>query len=298
MELTVFTPVYNRKELLKTLYVSLLKQSLYAFIWMIVDDGSTDGVAEEILAWKADAPFEIQLIQQNNQGKHVAHNTAVKACRTNLFVCVDSDDELMPDAVKKILEAHHRETDKEVLGFYFRKIDTNGVISGGTFQPNNSYIGLREIYHKYGFKGELVIVLKTKYAKMASFPVFPGEKFVSELVYYNEIDGIAPMRWIDDVIYRYEYQETGYSKNSNRLIANNPYGAAVGYFSEAQYATKILQRVKAYSEYLAISDVFDLEKVIIEKTGHRKVDLIEKALARVLISHYKSLFIQIQNGER
>lgn len=298
MELTVFTPVYNRKELLKNLYVSLLKQSSFEFIWMIVDDGSTDGVAEEISAWKADAPFEIQLIQQNNQGKHVAHNTAVKACMTNLFVCVDSDDELMPDAVKKILEANQREADKAVLGFYFRKVDTNGVISGGNFQLNNSYIGLREIYHKYGFKGELVIVLKSKYAKMASFPVFPGEKFVSELVYYNEIDGLAPMCWIDDVIYRYEYQETGYSKNSNRLIANNPYGAAAGYFSEAQYATKILQRVKAYSEYLAISDVFDLKKVIIEKTGHRKVNLVEKALARVFINHYKSLFIQIQNGER
>ena len=298
MELTVFTPVYNRKELLKNLYVSLLKQSDFKFIWMIVDDGSTDGVAEEISAWKADAPFEIQLIQQNNQGKHVAHNTAVKACKTNLFVCVDSDDELMPDAVKKILEANQRETGKEVLGFYFRKVDTNDVISGGNFQPNNSYIGLREIYHKYGFKGELVIVLKSKYAKMASFPVFPGEKFVTELVYYNEIDGLAPMCWIDDVIYRYEYQETGYSKNSNRLIANNPYGAAAGYFSEAQYATKTLQRVKAYSEYLAISDVFDLKKVIIEKTGHRKVNLVEKALARVFINHYKSLFIQIQNGER
>jgi hypothetical protein len=115
---------------------------------------------------------------------------------------------------------------------------------------------------------------------------------------YNEIDGLAPMCWIDDVIYRYEYQETGYSKNSNRLIANNPYGAAAGYFSEAQYATKTLQRVKAYSEYLAISDVFDLKKVIIEKIGHRKVNLVEKALARVFINHYKSLFIQIQNGER
>ena len=39
---------------------------------------------------------------------------------TNLFVCVDSDDELMPDAVKKILEANPRAADKAVLGFYFR----------------------------------------------------------------------------------------------------------------------------------------------------------------------------------
>ncbi|MDO5573195.1 MAG: glycosyltransferase, partial [bacterium] len=42
MLLTVFTPTYNRRELLGRVYQSLLAQTDLNFIWLIVDDGSTD----------------------------------------------------------------------------------------------------------------------------------------------------------------------------------------------------------------------------------------------------------------
>ena len=41
--LTVFTPTYNRKEKLGSVYSSLIDQTDKDFIWMIVDDGSDDG---------------------------------------------------------------------------------------------------------------------------------------------------------------------------------------------------------------------------------------------------------------
>lgn len=298
MKLTIFTPVYNRRVLLGKLYESLLKQTVYEFIWMIVDDGSTDCVGEDVIDWKAQAPFEIVYIRQENQGKHIAHNTAVEACKTPLFVCVDSDDRLLPNAVEKILEIDCHELKKDIMGYYFRKIDTKGIISGGEFDLSSPYVGLRELYHKYNFKGELVIVLKTKYAKRASFPAFSGERFVSELVYYNELDRIAPMRWVDDVIYEYEYQDSGYSRNSNRLIANNPYGAAVGYLSEAKYATKCLQKAKSYAEYLAICKVFGLEKTKVEHEIQMEYYFVEHKLANLLMRHYEKLFLQIKKGER
>lgn len=40
--LTILTPTYNRAYILPQLYESLLKQTEPDFIWMIVDDGSTD----------------------------------------------------------------------------------------------------------------------------------------------------------------------------------------------------------------------------------------------------------------
>ena len=41
---TVFTPVYNRKNLIGNLYQSLLSQTYKNFEWIIVDDGSTDDI--------------------------------------------------------------------------------------------------------------------------------------------------------------------------------------------------------------------------------------------------------------
>ena len=51
--LTVFTPAYNREKLLKRLYDSLVNQTCKDFVWLIVDDGSTDntyGVAQSLAA--------------------------------------------------------------------------------------------------------------------------------------------------------------------------------------------------------------------------------------------------------
>lgn len=48
MKFTVFTPTFNRKELLEKLYKSLQKQTFKDFEWLIVDDGSTDGTKEKV----------------------------------------------------------------------------------------------------------------------------------------------------------------------------------------------------------------------------------------------------------
>ena len=42
MNITVFTPTYNRANLLPKLYDSLKKQNFKLFEWLIVDDGSSD----------------------------------------------------------------------------------------------------------------------------------------------------------------------------------------------------------------------------------------------------------------
>ena len=42
-KLTVFTPAYNRAHTLPRTYESLCRQSCKDFVWLIVDDGSSDG---------------------------------------------------------------------------------------------------------------------------------------------------------------------------------------------------------------------------------------------------------------
>ena len=49
---TVFTPVYNRKNLIGNLYQSLLSQTYKNFEWIIVDDGSTDDIDEIIKSYQ------------------------------------------------------------------------------------------------------------------------------------------------------------------------------------------------------------------------------------------------------
>ena len=75
--ITVFTPAYNRAHTIGRTYESLLKQSNKDFIWLIVDDGSSDNTQELVKDWMSkDNGFEIRYIHKENGGMHTAHNVA------------------------------------------------------------------------------------------------------------------------------------------------------------------------------------------------------------------------------
>ena len=50
-KITVFTPSYNRAYCLSQCYESLIRQSCINFIWLIIDDGSTDNTKEKVDNW-------------------------------------------------------------------------------------------------------------------------------------------------------------------------------------------------------------------------------------------------------
>ena len=50
--ITVFTPTYNRANLLPRCYESMRRQTNHDFIWMVIDDGSTDSTRELVQLWQ------------------------------------------------------------------------------------------------------------------------------------------------------------------------------------------------------------------------------------------------------
>ena len=106
--LTIFTPTFNRAELLKRVYDSLLRQREKNFSWLIVDDGSTDNTKEVVEEWLREGRINIQYEYQENGGKMRAHNQGVNLCNTELFLCLDSDDFLTEDAVEIILSCYEK----------------------------------------------------------------------------------------------------------------------------------------------------------------------------------------------
>ena len=102
--LTVFTPTYNRAYILPKCYESLTKQTCKEFVWVIIDDGSTDDTAELVKKWIEEDKIEIRYYYQDNKGMHGAHNKAYEVIDTELNVCIDSDDYMTDDAVEIIVD--------------------------------------------------------------------------------------------------------------------------------------------------------------------------------------------------
>ena len=67
-EITIFTPTYNRANLLTRLYQSLKMQTCREFQWLIVDDGSTDDTKNMVEKFIQDDEIAIKYYYQKNSG--------------------------------------------------------------------------------------------------------------------------------------------------------------------------------------------------------------------------------------
>lgn len=100
--LTVFTPTFNRAECLKKGYEALCRQTCKEFVWLVVDDGSTDQTRLLVEQWsRQEKGFEVRYIYKENGGLHTGYNVAIANIDTELSVCIDSDDYMPDDAVEK-----------------------------------------------------------------------------------------------------------------------------------------------------------------------------------------------------
>lgn len=297
MKLTVFTPTYNREYCLSDLYVSLCKQTCRDFTWLVIDDGSSDNTEELIAGFKSENKISIKYIKQINAGKHVAMNRAFDECKTELIICVDSDDSLTEDAVAIILNKYYNES-RQILGLYFRRVHKDGSRGASEYPKDLKYVGITDLYHDYDFHGDTAIVLRTDLIDKFRFPVFAEERFVTERVFYNLINTIAPMLLCEDEIYISDYLSDGYTKNAVKLAINNPYGSAMAFLSESIYGNKIIYRSKNYAEYLAFIDLFHLDETRLNK--YTKPNRLIHILGHLCSPHYKQLYgiqrKQVQEG--
>ena len=226
--LTVFTPAYNRAETLKRTYESLCEQDCKEFIWLIVDDGSTDDTQELVQNWiKKNNGFEIKYIYKENGGMHTAHNVAYENITTELNVCIDSDDRLAAGAVTKIKNKWNKVKNKGYAGIIGLDADLNtGRVIGKGFPK-----GMKETtlggYYAGGGQGDKKLVYRTDIINsVPSYPVFPGEKYVGLAYKCTLIDQKYKLSVLNEVLCDVEYQADGSSGTMYQQYLKNPKGFA------------------------------------------------------------------------
>ena len=70
--LTIFTPAYNRAKFLPRAFEALKRQTLKDFIWMIIDDGSTDNTEEVVEA--SNELNDIDNIETQNESNEITED--------------------------------------------------------------------------------------------------------------------------------------------------------------------------------------------------------------------------------
>ncbi|MCD8327244.1 MAG: glycosyltransferase family 2 protein [Lachnospiraceae bacterium] len=225
--LTVFTPAYNRAKLLTRCYESMKRQTDKNFIWMIIDDGSTDNTRQLAEGWvKSEKDFAVEYYYKENGGKYTVYNEAIAHIQTELCVCIDSDDYMPDDAVEKIRSFWAENGSEEYAGIvgldYYA--DGSGIV-GGDPLPDQKAVNLIDLLiGKYPIhNGDRTDVVRTDlYKRFAPMKVFPGEKYFETHYLHLQISQSYDFLVLNENLRFVEYQEGGLSSNVFKLYRNSP----------------------------------------------------------------------------
>ncbi len=223
--ITVFTPAYNRADLLERCYESMKRQTDKRFIWMIVDDGSTDNTREVVAAWIAETTdFEIQYYYKENGGLHTAYNEAIAHIETDLCVCIDSDDFMPDDAIEKILNFWDAHGSNEYAGIVGLDFDLDGKVIGDPL-PDQKTVNLIDLLTgKYAINnGDRTNVVRTElYKQVAPQEGFPGEKQFNPHYMHLQISMKYDFLVLNENLRFVDYQEGGMSASMYKQYLNSP----------------------------------------------------------------------------
>lgn len=262
--ITIFTPAYNRANLLPRLFSSLKGLENKNFEWIIVDDGSSDNTKDLIDNYiNENTDFPIYYYYQENQGKHIAINNGIEKAKGELFFIVDSDD-FLPSNSLNILQEYYPiiEGQTNIVSLVGRIFFENRENINFPFE--NLIASSFEASKKYKL-GDVAEVYKTKILKQYKFPKFEGEKFCTEALVWNRISKKYKQYYFNEIIYNSEYQEEGLTSNYWKLLLNNPNGSLL-YFKELlQFSLTKKQKKEALKAYNNIAKVNGYTKFSIFK---------------------------------
>jgi CDP-glycerol glycerophosphotransferase len=125
---SIIVPTYNRETLLsKALHsvFSQIRQDVFRFEILVVDDGSTDGTFDVVDKFQKEYQVPIRYFFQENSGVGKARNTGLQhiSNESDYVIFLDSDDEFKEDLlfsiVSKYNELKNRDIYEKTIGLYF-----------------------------------------------------------------------------------------------------------------------------------------------------------------------------------
>lgn len=252
-KITIITPTYNRAHTLPIAYEGLKKQSFRDFVWIIMDDGSTDNTAKTVEKFLTENLFEIQYFKDRNRHKFLTVLESIRKVKTPYFMILDSDDTYPEDAMEiLILEAEKIENQEDFIGIMGLSADENGNIVGDRY-PGNGFDGsIFDMRYKYNIKGDKngIFFTESYQKEIASkdFSKYENKGYIPQSVIFNDYDAKGlKTRFINKIVRYYLYDEADSASVSNtRWTGKNVFGLREGHLSFLNsYGAKLFLYPKA-----------------------------------------------------
>ncbi len=271
--LTIFTPTYNRKDLLPNLYTSLLNQTSKNFIWMIIDDGSTDNTEDVVREWMKECKeFQIEYYKKENGGLQSGYVEAIRHLETELAMCIDSDDYAVENAVE-LIEATWEECDKEkYAGLYALDCYSDGNILGGYFPQNVKIVDLIDFTTgkiKRSAQDRALVIRTDLYKATKPATRYEHERTMNATYLHLQIAEHYKYVLLNKPLIVVNYQTDGLSKNKKKHYISAPNTFADWRLYMLSLKGASLKFYLRHSIHYVSSCLFARRKIFVKECNHK-----------------------------
>ena len=126
---SVITPCYRQGHFLPHALDSVLTQSVGDLEMIVVDDGSPDDTSRVAMRYMARDP-RVRYVVQPNRGLAGARNAGLALATGAFVVCLDADDQLLPDALRTGIASLEQDPAAVYTRGRFEVIDRDGRLIG------------------------------------------------------------------------------------------------------------------------------------------------------------------------
>lgn len=208
----VLTPTYQRVNTLPRLYKSLCAQTYKDFLWLIIDDGSTDGTDNLVESFIKEGKIDIEYHWKENGGKHTAIKEADKYIDTTRYKYVapmDSDD-IFVERSLEIFYSHWLNINSQKLQDSIGCIKSRCKVYGGPQfdykTPQDRFIDVEYKYVTYELGDfceyascSMVVAFKKYLVPHETFWCGAMCKYFPEGIMWNRLGNKYIFRYIPDV---------------------------------------------------------------------------------------------------
>jgi glycosyltransferase involved in cell wall biosynthesis len=151
----------------------------FPFEVILVDDKSTDNTREIILKLAKKYPDLKHFYHDSNEGGGATRNTAVEHASGRLIFCLDSDDLIAPDTLKKLVD-YQKEKRCDGVGIStsikFKGRDVNDVVFVNNFNRVGEKISLTDLLERNGLCSlySTFLITKEAFNKIGGYPTKHG----------------------------------------------------------------------------------------------------------------------------
>lgn len=212
---TILTPTHNRAKLLPRVYKSIKEQTYKNFIWLVINDHSTDNTLKVLEDFEKEKVIDMHILNNPHPigGKHTVLKYAFEVCETPYLVDIDDDDELFPNALEVFNAEWDKIIDTRIGSIRALTIDEKGKIVGN-MDPKNPFetfdASFLDIFYLTNLKLENITCFKVQAVRDAD--IFPDtyylkghERFLTESIFWGRLARKYTSRYISIPLRTYHY---------------------------------------------------------------------------------------------